>query len=264
MCRLADYKERRLLISPKVLLSLQLKCIKSKLKQLGISHDALLTTSVGLGCANYTSADVIGALFAKVETKSNDGKKKVGKALVYVLKTGGNLLSCSTLKKLGLLPAGWPNKVTSGDTIYELNEVLKEGAVPIHAGGPSDITRKPLGQCDPDSALPCSCPRRQFTDPPDVLPMPATTVNRSKLEECFQCMQKTTHAKDCRTCHEHLYTTWSCPSGAITISSHWRLRETKSFEIILARDLVSLYNGFPGYEDMSVNEPGHGHRDRVA
>jgi hypothetical protein len=183
MCRLADYKERRLLISPKVLFSLQLKCIKSKLKQLGISHDALLTTSVGLGCANYTSADVIGALFAKVETKSNDGKKKVGKALVYVLKTGGNLLSCSTLKKLGLLPAGWPNKVTSGDTIYELNEVLKEGAVPIHAGGPSDITRKPLGQCDPDSALPCSCPRRQFTDPPDVLPMPATTVNRSKLED---------------------------------------------------------------------------------
>jgi hypothetical protein len=75
-------KKGRLLIPPKVLASLQtadcrywiqVDCInKSKLKQLGISQDALLTTSAGLGCANYTSADVIGALFAKVEGRDEE------------------------------------------------------------------------------------------------------------------------------------------------------------------------------------------------
>lgn len=43
-------------------------------------------------------------------------------------------------------------------------------------------TRQPKGQCDPESDLPCSCPRRAFADPPDKLPMPATDSNRKALE----------------------------------------------------------------------------------
>ena len=32
--------------------------------------------------------------------------------------------------------------------------------------------RQPPGQCDPASPLPCSCPRRNHSDPPDNLPFP--------------------------------------------------------------------------------------------
>ena len=46
----------------------------------------------------------------------------------------------------------------------------------------SASTRQPKGQCDPESDLPCSCPRRTFTDPPDKLPMPATDSNKKAME----------------------------------------------------------------------------------
>ena len=42
--------------------------------------------------------------------------------------------------------------------------------------------RQPPGDCDPESYLPCSCPRRRFADPPDQLPMPATHSNVHALE----------------------------------------------------------------------------------
>ena len=37
-------------------------------------------------------------------------------------------------------------------------------------------------ECDPDSPLACSCPRRQFDNPPELLPMLATASNRAELE----------------------------------------------------------------------------------
>ena len=43
--------------------------------------------------------------------------------------------------------------------------------------------RQPKGECDPESELPCSCPRRVFIDPPDKLPMPATDSNKMALED---------------------------------------------------------------------------------
>ena len=43
--------------------------------------------------------------------------------------------------------------------------------------------RQPRGECDPESELPCSCPRRMFIDPPDKLPMPATVSNRKAMED---------------------------------------------------------------------------------
>ena len=46
-----------------------------------------------------------------------------------------------------------------------------------------DLARQPEGECDPESNIPCSCPRRQFTDPPDRLPFLPTKSNRKALED---------------------------------------------------------------------------------
>ena len=48
---------------------------------------------------------------------------------------------------------------------------------------PTTAVCQALGNCDPESNLPCSCPRRQFREPPESLPMPATASNRGALEE---------------------------------------------------------------------------------
>ena len=42
--------------------------------------------------------------------------------------------------------------------------------------------RQPPGECDPESDLPCSCPRRSFAEPRDQLTMPATRSNVPALE----------------------------------------------------------------------------------
>ena len=39
------------------------------------------------------------------------------------------------------------------------------------------------GECDSESELLCSCPRRVFIDPPNKLPMPATDSNKMALED---------------------------------------------------------------------------------
>ena len=62
-------------------------------------------------------------------------------------------------------------------------EVVKE----ITKNKVKDVTsaslRQPNGECDPESNLPCSCPRRRFVEPPEEMPMPATTSNRIGLED---------------------------------------------------------------------------------
>jgi hypothetical protein len=54
----------------------------------------------------------------------------------------------------------------------------------IDSGTPSIPmpTHQPPGKCDPESDVPCSCPRRRFVDPPDQIPMPATRNNVPALE----------------------------------------------------------------------------------
>ena len=44
------------------------------------------------------------------------------------------------------------------------------------------VIRQPKGECEPESDLPCSCPRRTFVDLKEVLPMPATESNRKAFE----------------------------------------------------------------------------------
>ena len=45
------------------------------------------------------------------------------------------------------------------------------------------VIRQPVGECDSESELPCSCPRRRFVAAPSSLPMPAVESNRKALEE---------------------------------------------------------------------------------
>ena len=46
--------------------------------------------------------------------------------------------------------------------------------VPTSVHTSQAAVRQPPGECDPESDLPCSCPRRSFADPPEQLPMPET------------------------------------------------------------------------------------------
>ena len=48
---------------------------------------------------------------------------------------------------------------------------------------PNTAVRQPEGECDPESSLPCSCPKRQFMEPPDTLPVPATASSRGALKD---------------------------------------------------------------------------------
>jgi hypothetical protein len=60
-------------------------------------------------------------------------------------------------------------------------EVARE--IPKNKDVTSTSVRQPKGECDPESDLPCSCPRRRFVEPPEKLPMPATASNRKVLED---------------------------------------------------------------------------------
>jgi hypothetical protein len=61
--------------------------------------------------------------------------------------------------------------------------------------------RQPKGECDPESDLPCSCPRRVFVEPPDQLPMPATASNRKVLEEFIRNHLKAGAFNTCKDGH---------------------------------------------------------------
>jgi hypothetical protein len=61
--------------------------------------------------------------------------------------------------------------------------------------------RQPKDECDPESDLPCSCPRRVFVEPPDQLPMPATASNRKVLEESIKNHFKAGAFNTCKRQH---------------------------------------------------------------
>lgn len=62
----------------------------------------------------------------------------------------------------------------------------------------------PVGECKPESQLPCSCLRRTFMDPPDKLPMPATASNRKALEKYIRKQYKTSAFNTCKRQHLHV------------------------------------------------------------
>jgi hypothetical protein len=67
--------------------------------------------------------------------------------------------------------------------------------------------RQPKGECDAESDLPCSCPRRVFVDPPDQLLMRAMARNRKLLEEYIKEHYKTGAFNTCKKQH------WPITSG---------------------------------------------------
>ena len=73
------------------------------------------------------------------------------------------------------------------EEMFGPEEVINDGSAYIH----QTAVRQPPGECDPESDLPCSCPRRSFTHPPDQLPMPATKSNIQALENWIR-----THFKE--------------------------------------------------------------------
>ena len=171
-------------------------CGRDKLKKIGLSEKNLLKTSTGLECANSQDANVLGTFFGIIRGTSDKGQQIVVKALVYVLRKGGDLLSLTCLRQLGVIgedfpkigafPGVVPQLGRSGQSTVQLvdiahvNQLLQDGAVP--AGEVPSLARQQPGSCDPDSPLPCSCPRRSYTDPPKTMPMPATPANKDKLE----------------------------------------------------------------------------------
>ena len=71
---------------------------------LGLRRKDLLSTAVGLECANKEDANVLGVFIGKVVAKDDGGNIITVQSLVYVMKHGGDLLSREVLGQLGVLP----------------------------------------------------------------------------------------------------------------------------------------------------------------
>ena len=188
------------------------------INKIGLVREHLLRTAVNLDCANETEATVLGVFFAKISGRSVvTGEETTTKSMVYVIKGKVCLMSKTTLTALGCLPKEFPQigkyldteacqalAIVNNDAhaisdvgrvgpkrFHKPGMVTKRDAIPSHDSEDDaqiqeivhSAVRQPPGECDPDSPLPCSCPRRQFDNPPDSLPMPATASNREELEQ---------------------------------------------------------------------------------
>ena len=174
-------KEGKLLQVPKVELlcdtGAQVDCVsRRKLRSLGLVESQLLQPAVSIGCANDTSAEVLGVFFGKVLAVEGDKRVQV-KVMFYVLKHGGNILSRHTCEKLGLISPDFPK---IGE---HLEDDFEQVGVEVNGMEGSDAIYQEDGECDPDSRLPCRCPRRSFVDPPDEIPFSPCEANREKLED---------------------------------------------------------------------------------
>ena len=141
---------------------------------LGLGEDQLRKPQVSLDCANKTEAEVLGVFFGKVSAMEGDWRVDKVKVLFYVMKEGGDMLSRHTCERLGLIGKEFPKTghvVNEGDR-HHIDVQVVDGGV-----------YQEYGECDPDSKLPCRCPRREFVDPPTNLPFQPTNENREKIED---------------------------------------------------------------------------------
>ena len=83
-------------------------CNVDKLSLLGLKRKDLLSTAVGLECANKEDANVLGVFIGKVLADDDCGNSIKVQSLVYVMKHGGDLLSQEVLRELGVLPPEFP------------------------------------------------------------------------------------------------------------------------------------------------------------
>ena len=161
-------------------------CNVDKLPLLGLRRKDLLSTVVGLECANKENVNVLGVFIGKVVAKDGSGNAITVQSLVYVMKHGGDLLSREVLLQLGVLPPEFPRvgQFSSG-------QVGKHKVEQVSVGDDEDKGKEtmkqemfqPTGQCDPQSQLPCQCPLRTVVDVPDKLPIAAVPENRKELED---------------------------------------------------------------------------------
>jgi hypothetical protein len=81
-----------------------------------------------------------------------------------------------------------------------MRENLRTDLTKIESGTPSIPlpTYQPPGKCNPDSDMPCSCPKRRFVDPPAQIPMPATRSNVDALEGWIKEYYKESAFNRCR------------------------------------------------------------------
>jgi hypothetical protein len=134
------------------------------------------------------------------------------KAMVYVIEGDICLLSRKTLKDLGCLPDGFPrigefletakmkfiepvDAADGQDGEDNDQTLLQKRARSVEQLFPRSAVRQPHGECDPESA------RREFVNPPDQLPMPATTSNRKALEESIKEHYKMSAFNLCKRQH---------------------------------------------------------------
>ena len=175
-------KKGRLLQTPKLDLlcdtGAQVDCIsRKKLRMLGLGEDQLRRPQVTLDCANKTEAEVLGVFFGEVSAMEGDWKVDKVKILFYVLKQGGDMLSRHTCERLGLINEEFPKPghVVERDDIEHIEVHKVDGGV-----------YQKDGECDPDSELPCRCPRREFVDPPSCLPYEPIEENRENKQNYLE------------------------------------------------------------------------------
>merc|ERR1711867_56287 len=150
----------------------QVDCVsRAQMRGLGLVEGQLLQPAVTVGCANGTAAHVVGIFFGKV-TAMNGADKVQTKVMFYVVRSGGNILSRTTCETLGVIDKDFPRVAKHFDA---------ETQVAAVSSGP--VVYQEVGECDPDSELPCRCPRRQYIDPPDKIPYAPVPENRQKLED---------------------------------------------------------------------------------
>ena len=159
-------------------------CNVDKLPLLGLKKKDLLTTAVGLECANKEDANVLGVFFGSIVAKISGGNDITPQSLVYVMRHGGDLLSREVLRQLGVLPPEFPMIGQFGS-----DQVGRHAVAEVTVDGSEDegaVKREmfqPPGQCDPQSHIPCQCPLRTVVDVPEQLPFAAVLENRMKLED---------------------------------------------------------------------------------
>ena len=110
--------------------------------------------------------------------------------MFYVLRDGGNILSRHTCEKLGIISSEFP-KV--GEHLSGSVGANERSGLKVNVVENSAAVYQEEGVCDPDSELPCRCPRRELVDPPGELPFPATEDNRERLEDWIKeilCQQR--------------------------------------------------------------------------
>ena len=167
---------------------------------------------MSLNCANNSLARNLGVFFARIKGKHyRTGKLVEVRTMMHVIKGDAILLSRKSLRGLGVIEDEFPqigkylgtadiesiqsdSMDHSQETSYEDSswriDGIKEDSIGDKTQTKNPAIRQPEGECDPESEIPCSCPRRRFIDAPSTLPMPAVESNREALEEFIKSHYK--------------------------------------------------------------------------